>query len=412
MNRPRRLSASFVRTINRPGRYGDGRGGFGLSLLVKSRSAGGFSKTWSQRLILGGKPVNIGLGAWPVVTLAEAREAALRNRREVAQGRDPRYRPPAVPTFAEAAEQVIRINARGWKKGGKSEAQWRSSLHRFVLPHLGDRRVNEIQARDVMSVLLPIWNTLPETGRRTRRRIAAVMKWAVAQGYRTDNPAGGALSAALPRNAIAPRHFRALPFAQVPAALQRVRESRVYPARALCLEFLVLCAVRSGESRHARWDEIDSERAIWTIPAERMKARRTHRVPLSRQALRVLSVARGLGEDSECVFPAPGGQALNDASLSRLCSELDLGCVPHGMRSSFRDWAAECSDAPREVCELALAHVNSDRVERAYRRTDLFDRRRKLMQEWADYIGPLSGAESDTFGFGPGAPLRPLARSR
>jgi len=390
VNRPKRLSASFVRTVNRPGRYGDGRGGFGLSLLVKPRSAGGYSKTWSQRVILGGKPVNIGLGAYPVVTLAEARDEALRNRRVIAQGRDPRVRAPLVPTFEDAVEQVIRIHAQGWKKGGKSEAQWRSSLHRFVLPHLGHLPVNAIQPRDIMSVLLPIWNTLPESARRIRRRIGVVMKWAVAQGYRHDNPVGDALSAALPRNASAPRHFRALPFAQVAAALQKVRSAPVYPTRALCMEFLTLCAVRSGEARHARWKEIDLASAVWTIPAERMKAKRTHRVPLPRQALRVLSAARGLGEDSALVFPAPHGRALNDASLSRLCRELDLGCVPHGMRSSFRDWAAECSDAPREVCELALAHVNSNRVERAYRRTDLFDRRRKLMQEWADYIRPVT----------------------
>ena len=392
MNRPKRLSPSFVRTVNRPGRYGDGRGGFGLSLLVKPKSVGGFSKTWSQRVSLGGKPVNIGLGTYPIVTLAEARDAALRNRRAIAQGRDPRRKAPLVPTFAEAAEQVIRIHAQGWKKGGKSEAQWRSSLQRFVLPYLGDRPVNEIQPRDVMSVLLPIWSTLPESARRIRRRIGSVMNWAVAQGYRNDNPAGKALSAALPRNSKAPRHFRALPFSQVQAALQKVRESRVYPTRALCLEFLTLCAVRSGEARLARWDEIDLESAVWTIPAERMKAKRTHRVPLSRQALRLLAVAWTADEGSDLVFPAPQGQALNDASLSRLCNELDLGCVPHGMRSSFRDWAAECSDAPREVCELALAHVNSDRVERAYRRTDLFERRRRLMQEWADYIRPSSGS--------------------
>ena len=391
MNRPRRLTASFVRTINRPGRYGDGRGGFGLSLLVKQRSVGGFSKTWSQRVILGGKPVNIGLGAWPVVTLAEARETALKNRRAIAQGRDPRARTPQVPTFAEAVEQVIRIHAQGWKEGGKSEAQWRSSLNRFVLPYLGDRPVNQIQPRDVMSVLLPIWNTLPESARRIRRRIGSVMKWAVAQGYRTDNPAGDALSAALPRNATAPRHFRALPFSEVSAALQKVCESQIYPARALCFEFLALCAVRSGECRHARWEEIDVEGAVWTIPAQRMKAGRTHRVPLSHQALRVLSKAWVFGEHPDLVFPAAQGGPMNDASLSRLCRELDLGCVPHGMRSSFRDWAAECSNAPREVCELALAHVPANRVERAYRRTDLFERRRKLMQEWADYIRPIHG---------------------
>ena len=388
MNRPARLSATFVRTIKRPGRYGDGRGGFGLSLLVKRRNAGGYSKTWSQRVILDGKPVNIGLGAYPVVTLAEAREAALKNRRAIAQGRDPRAGSPKVPTLAEAVEQVIRIHAQGWKAGGKSEAQWRSSLNRYVLPYLGDQPVDAIQPKDVMSVLLPIWNALPESARRIRRRIRSVMNWAVAQGYRTDNPAGDALSAALPRNATAPRHFRALPFSEVSAALKKVRESRIYPARVMCFEFLALCAVRSGECRHARWEDIDIDGAVWTIPGERTKTGRTHRVPLSYQALRVLSKAWVFGEDSVWVFPAAQGRPFNDASLSRLCRELDLGCVPHGMRSSFRDWAAECSDAPREVCEIALAHVAANRVERAYRRTDLFERRRKLMQEWADYIRP------------------------
>ena len=386
MKRPRRLSASFVRTINKPGRYGDGRGGFGLSLLVKPRSSGGYSKTWSQRVVLENRPVNMGLGAYPIVTLAEAREEALSNRRAIAKGKDPRSKPRLIPSFAQATEQVIGIHAQGWKEGGKSEIQWRSSMGNYVLPHFGDRPVNAIQPKDVMSVLLPIWNTKPETARRIRRRISAVMKWAVAQGFRTDNPAGDVLGAALPKHSNMQVHYLALPFSQVPGALRKLRASSANRSSVLCMEFLTLCATRGGEARLAHWSEIDIESATWTIPAQRMKGNREHRVPLSKRALLVLSEARKLEDRSGLVFPSVTGRRMTDATLSRLCQNLDLGCVPHGMRSSFRDWAAECSDAPREVCELALAHVNSDRVERAYRRSDLFERRRQLMEEWANYL--------------------------
>ena len=386
MKRPRRLSVSFVRAVNQPGRYGDGRGGFGLSLLVKPRRAGGFSKTWSQRVILRGKPANLGLGAWPVVSLVEARDRALRNRRKIARGEDPRTRKRAVPTFAEAAEKTIEIQAQAWKKGGKSEGQWRSSLHTYVLPELGERPVDAIEPRDVMRVLLPIWSAMPETARRIRQRISIVMRWAVAQGYRGDNPAGDALGAALPKISNVQRHYRALPYHRVSAALRKVRALGAGRGRVLCFEFLTLCAARNAEARLARWDEIDEESATWTIPAARMKARRAHRVPLSRRALQLLSAARRLRNGTGLVFPSSRGGPLGENALSKLCRQLNLGCVPHGMRSSFRDWCAECSDAPREVCELALAHVNSNRVERAYRRTDLFERRRQLMEEWSRFL--------------------------
>ena len=385
MQRPKRLSAAFVRTVNVPGRYGDGRGGHGLSLLVKPRSIGRFSKSWSQRIRIARKPVNIGLGPYPIVTLAEAREQALRNRRTLAQGGDPRDRPHAMPAFKEAVDAVIAMHAKAWQQGSKSEDQWRSSLKTYVLPELGDRPVNQIKPRDVMRVLLPIWNTKPETARRVRQRIGAVMKWAVAQGYRTDNPAGDVLGAALPSNSALKEHFRALSHGQVAEAINKVRASQAHRSTALCLEFLTLCAVRSGEARLASWGEIDFETTTWTIPAERMKAKRAHRVPLSAQALLVLDQARELADVSGLIFPSPTGRSMSDSTLSKLCRELELGCVPHGMRSSFRDWAAECTDAPREVCELALAHVNTDRVEAAYRRTDPFERRRDLMQAWADY---------------------------
>ena len=393
MKRPKRLSATFVKTVNVPGRYGDGRGGHGLSLLVKPASVGGFSKSWAQRIRLDGKAANVGLGAYPVVTLARARQKALANARIVSEGRDPRDRASRAPSFKHAVEKVIEIHAENWKDGGKSAAQWRASLRDYALPNIGGMRVDRISTKDVMEVLLPIWSTKRETARRVRQRIGAVMKWAVAQGYREDNPAGDAISAALPKNNVRRQHQKALPHAQVAEALRRVRASKAHRATVLAFEFLVHTACRSGEVREARWDEVDDNAATWTVPPTRMKAKLEHRVPLSSQAVAVLDEARGIADKSGLVFPSPTGRVLSDSTLSKLLRELGIGAVPHGFRSSFRDWAAEKTDIPREVCELALAHVNSDRVEAAYRRTDLFERRRDLMQDWSDYLA-ASGAAS------------------
>ena len=387
MRRPQRLSASFVKTVNAPGRYGDGRGGHGLSLLVKPMRAGGFSKSWSQRILINGRPTNIGLGGYPIVTLAEARRAVIANRRAVVQGRDPRA--GGVPTFEEAAEKVIAMHEPTWKDGARSAAIWRSSLRDYAMPQLGKKTVDAITTADVMAVLVPIWSTKRETARRVRQRIGAVMKWSVAHRYRQDNPAGDAIAEALPRDGMAAKtHHRALPHGEVGAAVDKIRASGAYRATVLAFEFLVLTASRSGEVRGARWDEFDIESATWTVPASRMKMARPHRVPLSTRALKVLEEARELSDRADLAFPSPTGRMLSDSTISKLVRENGIGCVPHGMRSSFRDWAAECSDAPREVCELALAHVNSDRVEAAYRRSDLFEKRRELMEEWAAYIAP------------------------
>ena len=230
-----------------------------------------------------------------------------------------------------------------------------------------------------------------ETARRVRQRISAVMRWAVAQGYREDNPAGDAIGAALPKTGVRTRHQPALPYPEVRGAMERVRASRAYPTTVLAFEFLVLTACRSGEVRGARWEEMDLEGREWRVPAERMKTNRIHRVPLSTGALAVLREARSVVDGSDLVFPSVRGGALSDATLSKMVRDLGIGAVPHGFRSSFRDWAAECSEAPREVCELALAHVNSDRVEAAYRRTDLFERRRELMEEWAAFLAGIKG---------------------
>ena len=385
MQRLRTLSAAFVKTVKDPGRYGDGRGGHGLSLLVKPSSTGRLAKSWSQRLRINGEPFNIGLGSFPIVTLKEARDKALENRRAVEQGKDPRVKTSSIPTFADAAEIVIGIHAAGWKDG-RHEANWRRSLSQYAYPNLGARLVSEITSQDVMTLLVPIWTEKRETARKLRQRIGAVMKWAVAQGYRADNPAGDAIGAALPKNGHGTRHQRALPHEEVSGALDTIRDTRAWVGTKLAFEFLTLTATRSGEARLARWSEFDLETQVWMIPAPRMKRQREHRVPLSNQAMEVLRQAGQLSDGNGLVFPSVTGKALTDSTISKLLRENNIGCVPHGMRSSFRVWAAECSNAPREIAEMCLAHVEGSAVELAYRRTDYFDARRQLMQQWADYI--------------------------
>ena len=383
------LTAAFVRTVKMPGIYGEGRGGHGLSLRVLPRKPldGSVRKQWVQRLHIQGKPVNVGLGSYPVVSLAEAREKALANRRATAQGRDPRVKPVEIPTFAEASEAVIELQQTGWKNPAYEARIWRSSFRDYVVPLLGDKRVSEITPADVLAVLMPIWPDKAETGRRVRQRIAVVMRWSIAQGHRQDNPAGEAISQALPRSRRAKRHYPALPYADVAAAIAKVRASGAYKITVLCFEFLVLTVARSGEARLATWDEIDFETATWTIPAERMKAGRMHRVPLSARALEILREAQEARAASNLVFPSVTGKALSSMMLSKLVKELGIGAVPHGYRSSFRDFASEQTDAPRAVMEAALAHKLGDQAEQAYARSDLLAKRRALLAEWANYLG-------------------------
>ena len=382
-----KLTAAFVRTVNRPGVYGDEHG---LRLRVyESRKRRSISKHWIWRGTVNGIRRDAGLGSFPYVSLAEARQAAFEYRKVARAGGDPLAlkRHQDVPTFSEAVETVIAIHREGWKNVGKNEKQWRASLRDYAMRRLGRKRVDQITTADVMAVLIPHWHTKNETMRRVRQRIGAVMKWAVAQGYRGDNPAGDAISAALPKTGAIRQHQRALPFAEVGAALEEVKASKAYWGTILAFEFLVLTACRSGEVRQATWDEVDLESETWTVPAGRMKAKRDHRVPLSRRALEVLHEAQGFSNGAGLVFPSAHGRTISDSTVSKLLRDLGIEAVPHGFRSSFRDWAAECSEAPREVCELALAHVNSDRVEAAYRRTDLFERRRVLMEKWSGFVG-------------------------
>ncbi len=374
----RSLTAARVRTEKRPGRYHDGQG---LYLQVDPSGA----RRWLQRVVIRGKRTDLGLGGWPLVSLNAAREKAMENRRIARVGGDPRTEKRDVPTFAEAAAEVIKLNRPTWKNA-KHAAQWSSTLRTYVFPHFGSRLVTEVSGSDVMKALTLIWTAKPETARRVRQRVSAVMKWAIANNYRLDNPAGDAIEAVLPRTSRAQAHHKALHYTAVPAVLRTVRAAKVTESSKLCLEFQVLTASRPGEARNAQWSEVDISARTWTIPSERMKADREHRVPLSTQTMEILAEARSLDDGSDLVFPSRPGRPLSDMTHRKLLRTLDIDCVPHGFRSSFRDWAAEKTDAPHAVMEAALAHVVGDSTEAAYFRSDLFERRRTLMDQWAEYL--------------------------
>ena len=244
-------------------------------------------------------------------------------------------------------------------------------------------RIAQIATADVMAVLIRHWHTKTETMRRVRQRIGAVMKWAVAQGYRDDNHAGDAIFTTLPKTGTVRKHQRVLSFAEFGAALDKLKASGAFESALLALEFLMPTACRSSEIRLAIWGEVDLESGTWTVPTSSMKAKRDHRVPLSACALEILHQARERSGGTGLIFPSVHGRALSDNTTSQLLRDSGIESVPNGFRSSFRDWAAECADAPRE---LALAQVNSDRVEAAYRRTDLFESRGVLMEEWAGFV--------------------------
>ena len=374
----RKLTDAFVRSVDRAGKYGDQHG-----LILRVRPTG--SKQWIWRGTVAGRRVDLGLGGYPYTTLREARNQAFEYRRAARSGRHPKALGRNVPTFSEAAERVIEIHRSSWRAGSGSEVDWRRTLRLYAMPRLGAMRVSEIDTADVMAVLLPIWGAKAVTARRVRQRIGAVMRWAIAQGYRVDNPAGDAITAALPRNTAQPAHFRALPHGELAAVLAKVRQSDAGPCARLSLEFLVLTAARAGEVRHARWVEVDRAGRVWTIPASRMKASREHRVPLARRALEVLEEARSLRNGSALVFPSPQtGGPLSSGVWWKLLRRLGLDCTVHGFRSSFRDWCGE-NGVPRELAEACLAHAIGNQAEAAYARSDLLERRRCVMEEWDQY---------------------------
>jgi integrase len=352
-------------------------------MVRPTKIEGRLSKTWVQRIRINGRETNLGLGSYPAVTLAEARRRALLNRQAVEEGRNPRAK--KTPTFRQATEKVIRLYASKWKPGGRSEEHWRSSLRTYAYPQFGNKRVDLISTADIMACLSPIWHQKPETASRVKQRISAVMKWCIAQGLREDNPADDRITAALGSNKQRPKHMKALPHREVGAAVRAIEATNAHWGTIAAFKFLTLTATRSGEVRHATWDEIDLSTAVWTIPPEHTKTGRSHRVPLSTGALAVLATALPRSGGKGLVFPSPTGRKLSNATMSKLCKETNIGCVPHGMRSSFRDWCAE-TGVSREVAERALGHEIRNPVEKAYARTDLLKTRRDIMEKWSQYL--------------------------
>ena len=393
----RRLSFQFVKNVAHSGRKGPDKHFDEHGLILRVRGSG--SKHWIWRGTVRGRRRDLGLGTFPYVSLGEAREKAFVYRRLAKAGEDPMavYAPEGTtdvqpkskaPTFRKAAAGVIDLHRPTWRNP-KSAAQWEASLRDYAYPVIGDMRVDEIGSGDVLRALRPIWNTKRETAQRVRQRISTVMKAVIADGHRLDNPAGDAVTAALPKGGQKQRHQRALPHGEVAAALETVRRSKAQRSTRLAFEFLVLTAARSGEVRLMTWDEVETEDRLWTVPGSRMKAGREHRVPLSRQAAEVLADAEELRQN-DLVFPSATGRPMSDNTLSKLLRDLGVDAVPHGFRTSFRVWCGE-SGQPPELAECALAHTIRNKAEAAYARTDLLERRRGLMEAWSGYLAGVGG---------------------
>ena len=383
-----KLTAAKAKSLSKPGRYGDGDG-------LYLRVAPGGSKAWVLRIVVSGNRRDVGLGPYPAISLAQARHKAASYRVAVMDGRDPlaEKRKAETPTFRQAMEEVFKLNQPRWKNA-KHTISWRQTLEKDAMPIIGDMRVDEIGREEVLRILTPIWTAKPETARRVRQRIRTILRWAQAHGFIENNPAGDAIDGALPSMPKIKAHFRALPYRDVPEALETIEASKASLAAKLCLRFLVLTAARSGEARNAEWSEIDIKERTWTIPAEKMKAHAEHRVPLSDAAVEVLERARALDDGSGLVFPSPlrEGQPLSDMSLTQVLRKTGLAerATVHGFRSAFRDWAAENTNSPHAVMELALAHAVGSSVEQAYARSDLLSKRRALMARWADFLTSTS----------------------
>lgn len=386
------LQALTVSKLTMPGLHFVG-GVQGLALQVT-----GGSRSWLLRANIGGKRRDMGLGPYPEVTLAQARDKAREARELIRQGVDPIARQQAAQsalraavaealTFKECAEKYIKAHRAGWKDA-KHAQQWENTLAQHAYPSMGGVLVRDVKLPQVLAVLEPLWTTTNETAVRLRGRIELVLDWATARGLREGpNPARwrGHLDKLLPKPSKANNreHHTALPVAEVGAFMVRLRAAEGMGARAL--EFAILTAARSGEVRGATWAEMDLAAKVWTVPADRMKAGKEHRVPLSTEALALLGELPR-GKPDEPVFKAPRGGVLSDMTLSAVLRRMDVQAVPHGFRSTFRDWAAERTSYPRDAAEMALAHAIGDKVEAAYRRGDLFEKRRLMMAEWAQFL--------------------------
>lgn len=389
----RELSPVEVGRLKTPGLHTIG-GVPGLALQVAPTGA----RSWILRVTIGSRRRDMGLGQFPGVTLAQAREKARRAREQIEQGQDPileRERAQSLlkaeqsraVTFKAAAIAYIDSKGAEWRNV-KHAAQWSATLQTYAYPVIGALHVGDIQQGHILALLEPIWKTKTETASRVRGRVENVLDWAKVRGYRTgENPARwrGHLDKLLPapKRITKVEHHPAVPVKQISDFYSALRERTGTAARAL--EFVLLTAARSGEARGATWAEIDLDTGMWVVPAERMKAKKEHRVPLSKAAVTLLKQLPRV-EGNDLVFPAPRGTQLSDMSLTGVMRRMGLHYVPHGLRSTFRDWVAECSNYPRELAERALAHTIANQAEAAYYRSDVLEKRRAMMQDWAKFV--------------------------
>lgn len=381
-----KLTALKVKNA-KPGKHGDGDG---LLLAVSDTGA----RKWVLRIQVSGKRRDIGLGSASTVSLADAREAAQEMRKAFKQGDDPvakrRRGRKAIPTFSDVAKMVHAEHAPSWKNA-KHTAQWLSTLESYVFPKFGDLPVNRVDGPMVRDVLADIWLTIPETARRVRQRIGTVLDFAHAKGWREAEAPMRSVTRGLPKQPKVKRHLSAMPWQDVPDFVADMPDNLTAsePVR-LALEFLILTAARSGEVRGLRWSEVDLEARSWTVPADRMKGGRLHRVPLSPRALEILrrvhELRRTVRPDALVFEGQKPGKPLSDMTLTMPLKRAGIPYTVHGFRSAFRDWCGEATNTPREIAEACLAHALQNKVEAAYARTDHFDKRRAVMGQWADFI--------------------------
>lgn len=398
MGKAKEMGALEVSRITRRGmNFVGGVAGLGMNV-----NAGG-SRSWVLRARVGGIRRDMGLGGYPDVTLAQARDSARAARAQMKLGLDPieegkslrsaliASRAAAI-TFTKAASLYIEAHEASWKNA-KHRQQWANTLDTYAKPEIGSLLVRDVELPQVLKALEPIWKEKTETASRLRGRIESVLDWATARGYRAGpNPARwkGLLDKLLPAPGKIAKtdHHRALPYRQIGEFIARLRQAEGVGARAL--EFTILTAARSGEVRGATWAEFDLDEALWVVPAERMKAKKEHRVPLSERAVELLQAQLKISH-SDFAFPAPRGGMLSDMTLTAVLRRMEVDAVPHGFRSTFRDWAAEQTEYANEVAEMALAHAVGNKVEAAYRRGDLLEKRVQLMKDWAGFAATNAG---------------------
>lgn len=394
MRKPYHLNAQFVRTIGKPGFFGDGRGGLGLELRVHRTASGEVSKSWRQRIAISGKRTMVGLGCFPFVTLEDARKLAVINKAKTLQGIDPRTDEPVQhvshvpkpkgPTFREAAEAVIELNREQWRKGSTTEAYWRRSL--LGLP-FEDLPVSAVSSADIIATVRPIWNKLPRKAADQLRFIRAAIRWSIGNGHRQDDPSA-AVRDALPKQRRQTKHYPALPPAEIPGAMRKLEtctKGRT-PFPRLAIRFCWLTACRPGEVTKMRHEDISGSE--WTQKAETTKSgKRAFVVPLTKAARAIIDeAARVTGKRSGLVFPNTVGKRIDGATLKRTLRLCGIRGTVHGTsRSGFRVWSAE-TKRDRYLSEMVLNHDIGSAVEQAYQRSDLFEQRREIMQEWSEYL--------------------------